>query len=45
VLHIAFAELAAGAEQQVRAQQPGSACTSAIASCNWSRKPKAPPDW
>ena len=23
----------------------GSVCTMAIASCSWSRKPKAPPDW
>ena len=28
-----------------RAASAGSACISAITSCNWSRKPKAPPDW
>ena len=28
-----------------RAAGRGSAWTSAIASCSWSRKPKAPPDW
>ena len=46
VLDVAFDELparrtAAGAARISR----GSAWTSAMASCSWSRKPNAPPDW
>jgi hypothetical protein len=39
VLHVALAELARGGAQQVLAGEAGSAWTSAITSCNWSRNP------
>jgi hypothetical protein len=45
VLHVAFGKLARGAAHDLRAQQVGRAQASAMASCNWSRKPVAPPAW
>jgi len=39
MLRIALAKLTRGGAKQMLAGEAGSACTSAITSCNWSRKP------
>jgi hypothetical protein len=45
MLDIPFPELAGCAADQVFAHESRFGWMSAIASCSWSRKPNAPPDW
>ena len=45
VLHVALGELARRASTICSRSSAGAAQASAIASCNWSRKPVAPPAW